>query len=294
MNSNTKNATALDLINRWNAFWAPDFQADDALDSVEIAFFRYYGKRALDLKEVEPSGTLGLIYLKVAVGQMLARHHHDILEIALRLRLVDEVRDLVKCLFQDDSLLAQERELLIRISNEIGWMAGISLLADNPGPEELERALQDLDSVVELLDALRSESYRRGCQNGKELRLHSTVQLFRTVNDCVEALEEADDGIYLAYVDNQGNSSLGFYVKAGDNLCALIDQHEGPKPQLIGYKMPEELYDFVWSYWDHNGDAAYTKQVISRKWLSIGRLNLRLRTQLLWAAWMLGKKAITE
>lgn len=299
MNSNKK-TEALNLIERWNAFWAHDFQADDTRDAAEIAFFRYYGKQALKLVDVDPSHTLGLLYLKYAVGQMLERHCSDILGIALRICLVDEVKELCASMFSRD-VEEQEREFLIQVSNEICAISGVQLLNDVPSSQEIEQLLRDINTVVELLDELNPESYRKGCPNCRNLRLNTTVQLFLTREDLIAALEDAEDGIYLVYVNNHASNEnpdfsdyLGLYVKAGDNLYGRTDKSDLPKPILLDRKMPTELYDFVKVYRTHNEGTAYTKQVVSRRRLSIGKLNLRVRIQLLWAAWCINKMAVTE
>lgn len=299
-NSNTKNATALDLLERWNVFWAHDFRAEDTRDAAEIAFFRYYGKQALKLIDADPSHTLGLLYLKYAVGQLLERHCSDILGIALRICQVDEVKELCSALFSWD-VEEQEREFLIKVSNEIGVMSGIQILDDVPSSQDIDQFLKDVSTVVELLDELHPESYRKGCPTCKGLLLHTTIQLFRTKEDLIAALEEAEDGIYLAYVNNHASKEnpdfsdyLGFYVKAGDNLYGRTDKTDLPDPIMLDRKMPTELYDFVKVYKTHNEGTAYTKHVVSRSRLSIGKLNLRIKIQLLWAAWCINKVAVTK
>lgn len=300
MNNNTKNATALDLLERWNVFWAHDFRAEDTRDAAEIAFFRYYGKQALKLVDVDPSHTLGLLYLKYAVGQLLERHCSDILGIALRICQVDEVKELCSALFSCD-MEEQEREFLIQVSNEICAISGIQLLDDVPSSKDIYQFLKDISTVVELLDELHPEAYRKGCPNCRNLRLNTTVQLFRTREDLIAALEEAEDGIYLAYVNNHASKEnpdfsdyLGFYVKVGDNLYGRADKTYLPEPLMLDRKMPQELYDFVKVYRTRNEENAYTKQVVSRSRLSIEKLNLRVKIQLLWAAWCINKVAVTK
>lgn len=222
-----------DILNKWFAFsgYDPDQTRFNLLSS-EYTYHQTNKRIESLLKDYDPSGALAVIYAKaVFVNEMKDQ------KVALYNVLSDhsawqQYQDAWNS-FYSDEVISLETNFLDGLHRLICEITGKTMLGERDLDKERETVSGAIDRVCTSIDKLRLDVYRRGGNVQPIHKFATSISVFPTLAQCVLALEQAEDGIYLSYI-RMGDTSdgyFGYFVKSGGNLFSL---NERPDEAYVG------------------------------------------------------------
>lgn len=263
----------LNLLNDWAIYSNYDREQNCfRLNSWEYEFNKINKRVEYLLEEYDETGILSIITIKQAFKNVLKQMEISLFELfknheSAKEEILSHYEMYQK--LHDKEILEYENQYYKNISLLIQAVLKKQLLEDKETEEDdLKNKLANCtDKVLTGLKKCHLNVYKKGGIVGKITKISTQIYMFPSIAECLFALEKAEDGMYLTFINvaNSPDSFFGFFVKSNGNLFSFDEripevyrgshQHsrtgrwtEGKADEVFPYE-----YIFNYSNYDYKG-----------------------------------------
>lgn len=278
--------TCLDILNFWFVFtgYDPDKKSFNLL-SQDYEIHRC-NKNIDTFMSYDPTGALCVIYARTAYENLVKD---------ARIKLIDILNNTAS-LYPDlavwrifhwpeietmsDYLLDQMNQLLIN-------MTGRAQIGNRDKTAERRQLSSSVEAVVRQLDNCHIELYFKNPAApvlSHIPKFSPKIHVFDRLCDCLLALEQSSDGMYLCYISNHDTADgyFGFYIKSNGNLLSINErvaesypgQHNNCRNGRWSEAKKFELfpYNFIFNFKNHDYKGYAKEHKIDHSQLDIFQL----------------------
>lgn len=226
--------SALDIVNQFYA--VANYDPDSRKFQISDEYILTSACKQMDklFKDFEDDGGIAAIYAKDAFFSFANRARVRIMEALTKPDGMKELADMYAA-FTSPEMLAIEDAFLDALHQLACKLSGKPMLGKRDRETELKTAVQAVAAVVEKIGSLRVECYKRGGRLSDNLAVlaSSRISVFPTLAQCVLAVEQAGDGLYLCYIRNGDTADgyFGLFLKDNGNVLSF---NERPDEAFIG------------------------------------------------------------
>lgn len=261
-----------DLLNDWTKFSGYDREKNN-FNAHEYEINKMGKKAEKLLQEYDDSGMLSVISLKNGFLKLVDNLQVSLIDILKNKndvkKEIEEYQDLYNR-FYSKEILEYEDIYYRNIMALIEKIVGRKLIADKASDDDsVKKRLTDCtDKVMNGLEKCNVHIFQKGAMPvGKITKFATQIYVFPSIAQCLLALDNATDGIYLTYIDvaNSPDSFFGFFIKNNGNIFSYderIDEayrgsHQHSRNGRWSENKADEIfpYDFIFHYsaYDHKG-----------------------------------------
>lgn len=258
----------LQVLNDWAVYSKYNReQTCFSLNSLEYEFHQINKRVEYLLSEYDESGVLSIIAIKQAYKKILKDLNVNLFDFFSKFeetnKEINEHFEMYKKLY-DKEIVAYENEYYQRIGLLIQKVLGKPLLGDSNNDEFSAMLGAYTDTVLEGLKKCHLNVYKKGGTVGKITKIATQIYIFPSIAECLLALENADDGMYLTYINVQSSpdSFFGFFVKSNGNLFSFDERipeaYRGSHQYSRNGRWTEEKaddifpYEYIFNYSDYD------------------------------------------
>lgn len=276
--------TAFDILNHWAKYT----KYDPKQRSFNILSANYKANRCCKqiekISSFDPTGAFSVMYAKKCFLEICNE---------FQIKLIDFIRDRnalkEECemwdIFHSEDELRVEQNVLDAIDRLVQQATNKKMLGTRDLEKEKEVLLDSVDSVVDDLTTCKVELFLRGASPiGTITRCSTSIHVFERLADCLLALEQAEDGIYLCYISNFGTADgyFSFFVKSNGNILSINERQDEAYPgqhhntrngrwqENKGLKLFP--YSYIFSFDDHDYKGYASKYMIDMEQLDFFNL----------------------
>lgn len=289
--------STFDILNQWVEFWENDMDAGRCNAASPVGEIHRKNKLAMSItSKYDTSGVLGILYIKYALGDLLRHTTVNLVELFEDFDKYETMKDLWDA-FDLDEVKDSERTFINLMNSTITSLTGIKLFPDDASKEGKETAFSSISDILDGMEDLSVEIYRKGEDLDVISNFCTTIQVFETLSDCLIALEEAQDGMYLCFINHYGKPDgyFGYFIKSRGNLFSLNERtkelYEGQNQAV--YTGNDRLfpYDAVTRYRNNEDEVEYLpRHVIDREHLSFSKLNPEMLRTVVISMWLIRQR----
>lgn len=220
----------LQVLNDWAVYSKYDReQTCFRCNSLEYDFHQINKRVEYLLSEYDESGILSIIAIKQAYKKILKDMNVNLFDFFANFedtgKEINEHYEMYKKLY-DKEIVSYENEYYQRIGLLIQTVLGKPLLGDGDNDEFGAVFGAYTDTVLEGLKKCHLTVYKKVRTVGKIAKIATQIYIFPSIAECLLALEKADDGMYLTYINvqNSPDSFFGFFVKSNGNLFSFDER----------------------------------------------------------------------
>ncbi len=260
----------LKTLNAWAVYSKYDREKTCfRINSLEYDFHCINQRVEYLLKEYDETGVLSIITIKQAYKKLLKEINLNLLDL---FRNYDDVTNEINehhkmyNMLYDKEIVSYENEYYQRIGILIQKVLGKQLIGDGRDiDEEFSSMLASYtDKVLEGLKKCRLNVYKKGGTVGKITKIATQIYIFPSIAECLLALENSEDGMYLTYINiqNSPDSFFGFFIKSNGNLFSFDEripeayrgshQHSRNGRWTEGKANEIFPYDYIFNYSDYD------------------------------------------
>ena len=276
--------TPSEILNRWAVYSKFDpNQTRFNLMSDEYTFHRC-NEQLVKFMEYDPTGAIGVLYARSVFEKALDDKRVNLMNIV---KQPDIIRDEIEMwkIFNSPSIQTIQQELLDRINQLVIQITSNKMIGERDIEAERNALLQSVDAIVEQLSTCKVELFLKGgpIQPIKSYSTH--IHVFERLADCLLALEQASDGMYLCYIDNMGTADgyFGFFIKSNGSILAIDErvdeaypgQHKNSRNGRWSESKKFQLfpYDHIFSFSDYDYKGYAGKHMIDHDKLAFFNLS---------------------
>lgn len=265
--------SALDIVNQFYA--VANYDPDSRKFQISDEYILTSACKQMDklFKDFEDDGSIAAIYAKDAFFSFANRARVRIMEALTKPDGMKELSDMYAA-FTGPEMLAIEDAFLDALHQLACKLSGKPMLGKRDRETELKTAVQAVAAVVEKIGSLRVECYKRGGRLSDNLAVlaSSKISVFPTLAQCVLAVEQAGDGLYLCYIRNGDTADgyFGLFLKDNGNVLsfnerpneAFVGQHRNSRNARWTESKAYELFpygSFDFGKYDYKGYATAVK-----------------------------------
>lgn len=221
--------TANDILNRW-------LQYAGVEESHNLLSTQYKVQQCCrtlaKLQEYDPEHLFSVMYAKRCFLHICGEYSiklYDILSDAGSLR---EERELW-AMFHSPEVAQVETTLLNSVDSLVSRVTQQKQLGQRDLEKEKDVLLDSVEAVVDDIQKCQTDLYLGSDKPiGPISKFSTSIHVFERLAECLLALEQADDGIYLCYINNGGTSDgyFGFFIKSNGNLISINERQDEAYP----------------------------------------------------------------
>lgn len=275
--------TAVEVLERWARYsrYDPEQKRFNLLNG-EYEMHRC-GDAISRLSTYDPSGALGVLYARDVCRRQME---------GTKVRLLDVVssperfRESVEmwAVFESADMRAIEDGLLEAMEGIVRQVEGQHKIGERDTEAEKAAVCRSVTAVVEELDKCQMDLYLRGGEISPIRRFSTHIHVFSRLADCLLALEQAADGLYLCYIDNNGSADgyFGFFLKSNGNILSVNErvdeafpgQHRVSRNGRWSDEKKYRLfpYDYMFSFEGHDYKGYASRHLIDHDKLAFSKL----------------------
>lgn len=287
-----------DILNQWVEFWETDMDAGNCNAASPVGELYRKNKLAMSItSKYDTSGLLGILYIKYALGETLRHVTVNFVDLFKDFDKYETMKDLWD-VFDSDEVKDRERPFINLMNSTITSLTGIKLFPDDASKEDKEAVFSSISGILEDMENLSVEMYQTGEDIDVISNFCTTIQVFEHLSDCLIALEEAQDGMYLCFISHYGKPDgyFGYFIKSRGNLFSLNERakevYEGQN-QGRAYPGNDRLfpYDAVTRYRSKEDGVEYLpRHVIDREHLSFSKLSPEMLRTVVISMWLIRQR----
>lgn len=293
--------TTIEILNKWAEYtnYDPD-QTRFNLMNGEWEVHRCNNNIQL-ISEYDPTGALSVMYAKSVCRKILQERRVCVFDAVSNPELLRESAEMW-AIFDGKDVTAIEDRFVDTLDVIVRQIAGKQMLGERDRDAEKDALLRSVVAVVEELSKCNVDLFLRGGEL-KPIQKYSThIHVFARVAECLLALEQADDGMYLCYVNNSGSADgyFGFYLKSNGNILSINERvneaYPGQHKNSRNGRWSEEKkfrlfpYDYMFSYGDYDYKGYARNHIIDEEKLAFFNLTPEAYMPLVLAMVMLNTK----
>ena len=269
--------------------WAKFSKYDPEQKSFSFGNNSFFIKEGNDLiskiyNTYDKTGGLAVIYAKHLCIMLLKDRKASFYDILSSPHDYDAAKEMWE-IFNSAEVLALEQQYIARINSMVeramkGRLIGNSASVGH-GTEAFFAAVE---IAINGLEKTHMDTYAKGGIVKPITKISTHIHVFETLGDCIIALEQAEDGMYLCYIKmyDTADGYFGFFVKNNGNLFsvnerideAYVGQHKRRRSASYAERKLYNLfpYDYMFTFSEHDYKGFATKHVIDADDLSIFNL----------------------
>jgi len=293
--------TPIEILKKWTDYshYDPEQKKFNIL-STEYVYHKCNDNIARFM-EYEPTGILGIIYAKNCFEKLLEDSRIKAIDIVKNRDALKEEFEMWD-IFNSADVKAAEKELLDNISNLISQIVGNKMLGERDLEAEKKALFSSVDAVVEELDKCNVDLFLRGGPIGKITKFDTHIHVFERLAECLLAIEAANDGIYLCYINSGGTSDgyFGFFIKSNGNILFINERvneaYQGQHKNSRNGRWSEEKkynlfpYNYIFDFEEHDYKGYASKHLIDVEQLAFFNLKPKAYMPLVLAMVLLNTK----
>ena len=244
--------------------------------SAEYVFHEACKKITEIVDKYDPSGRLGVLFAKRTYMQVISESKVKLLDILKDENALNEEKAMYG-IFTSEDVRKIEEEYVESLNSVLQVVVGRSMLGERNKDEELAVVYNAVESVVRQLGRCHEDVYvNSGLPVDKVSNISTMIHPFNYMAECVLSIQnEAPDGAYLCYIQNNGTADgyFAIVIKSNGNIFSLNDnvpesyigQHNHSRNGRWADGHQDELfpYEHILSFgnYDYKGYAhSYTVQ----------------------------------
>lgn len=292
----------LEILEAWAKYTKYDRNKNKFnLNSYEYEFHKLNQRIEDVLTNYDNSGVVATIMAKNFFLDML-----DDIQISLSMAITqpEQLKKDIEMynLFNSD-LVNNAENYYANLINDMSQKIINKKLIGNSDDKDFKKVLFSYtDLVVNSLNKCNVEVYKKGGIITNITKISTHIQIFTSLANCLLALENAKDGIYLCYIDvyQSADGYFGFFIKNNGNIFSInerVDEaykgsHQCSRNGRWTEAKQDNLfpYDFIFSYDNYDYKGYSHKYVINEEQLSFFELTEKVYVPILLAMIMLIRK----
>lgn len=196
-------------------------------------------------------------------------------------------------IFHGEDIAAAEDALLEKIDAVVSQVVPTKLLGERDKDAERKTLYGNVETVVEEMTGLHEDLFLRGSAIGPVTHFSTHIHVFDSLAQCLLAMENARDGMYLCYVNSNGTAdgNFGFYIKSNGTILSVNErvnesypgQHKNTRNGRWQDAKKDNLFPYhhIFEYMDHDYKGYHGKQVIDEEKLAFFTLGASVYMPLL-------------
>lgn len=261
---------ALEILKAWLKY--TDYDPDRKsfyLGSVESSYHSC-NKTISQFMPYNPTGEIAVLYAKQQFQKIMADKRVNAFDVISKPELLNTHIDMWKLLSSDDVTVI-ERTVLDDINSLLEQVVPAKMLGVRDLDGEYRALMGAITAVVEALHKCNVELFLRGGPIGRISNFSTHIHVFNQLAECLLALENSPDGMYLCYLKdfNSPDGYFGFFLKSNGTILSINERineeypGEHKKHRNNRYTEAKQYdlfpYDFIFSYdqggYDYKGYA---------------------------------------
>lgn len=276
--------TAFDILNHWAEYtkYDPEQKSFNMLSATYKA--NRCCKQIEKISSFDPTGAFSVMYAKKCFLEICNEFQIKLIDFMQNRNALKEECEMWDIFHSEDELRV-EQNILDAIDHLVQQATNKKMLGSRDLEKEKEVLLDSVDSVVDDLTKCRVELFLRGTAPiGTISRCSTSIHVFERLADCLLALEQAEDGIYLCYISNHGTSDgyFSFFIKSNGNILSINERQDEAYPgqhkntrngrwqDNKGLKLFP--YNYIFSFSDHDYKGYASKYMIDMEQLDFFNL----------------------
>lgn len=215
--------TPYDILNRWAEYanvYSAQYLAHQSCDHLQ------------KIREYDPNGLFSVMYAKIKFIQICNECTLKFIRILKEPDCLKEEREIWN-MFHSDEVLLMEESLLDSIDRIVQQVTQQKQLGKRDLEQEKDALSGSIEAVVDDISKCRTDLYMNsGNPIGPINKFSTSIHVFERLAECLLALEQSDDGIYLCYINNYQSSDgyFGFFFKSNGNIFSVNDRQNEAFP----------------------------------------------------------------
>lgn len=205
-------------------------------------------------------------------------------------------------IFHSEDIIAVENELLEKIDALVSQIVPTKQLGERDKDAERKTLYRSIEPIVEEMTGLHEDLFLRGGPIGRITRISTHIHVFDSLAQCLLALESANEGMYLCYVNSNdtADGNFGFYIKSNGTILSINErvneaypgQHKNSRNGRWQDAKKDNLFPYfhIFEYMDHDYKGYPGKQVINEDKLAFFELGASVYMPLLISMILLSEK----
>ncbi len=292
----------IDILNKWAKFT----NYDPNQETFNLATWNYElhklnKKLEFILKNFDSTGALAVIQAKITFEEIMSQSNIKILDILKNPDVLIKEKEMYE-LFYSDVVLNAEESYMAAINKITNKIISIKLI----GKENIEATkkllFETTDIVLTSLGKCNEDLFIKGGEILPIRQFSTYIHVFETLANCLTALETAEDGLYLCYINigSTADGYFGFYLKNNGNILSINERIDEAYQGAHSYsrnarwsdaKQYEMFpYDYIFSYTEHDYKGISTKHIINEENLAFFELGAEAYFPIIVAMVMINQK----
>lgn len=297
----------LQVLNDWAIYSNYDRNKTCFKMGLEYELHRINEKVEYLLQEYDETGILSIIAIKQAYKKILKEMEINLLDLFRNYENMNEEIEKHYLMYKklyDKEIRTYENEYYQKIGLLIQTVVGKPLLGDGENANEEFASVLGLytDTVLEGLKKCRLNVYKKVGTVGKITKISTQIYIFPSIAECLLALEKAEDGMYLTYINiqNSPDSFFGFFIKSNGNLFSFDERipeaYRGSHQHSRNGRWTEGKvdkifpYDYIFNYSNYDYKGYSTTYQIDEEKLAFLNLEEKVYLPLLLAMVFVARK----
>lgn len=256
--------TTQEILQHWLDYtkYDPNQKSFNLLSS-NYAFYRA-SKAMSAVMEFDPTGTIAVLYAKEVFLQICKEQSVSLFD--LLSGEIPELKDgkTMWDIFMSDDFSVVEKQFLDAIDSLTSKVVGVKPIGERDLEKERAALFDSIVSVTEELTICKTSLYLKGGPIQPIKNFSTSIHVFERLADCLLALEQAPDGVYLCYITSGGTADgyFGFYIKSNGTILSLSErideafpgQHRNSRNGRWSEEKKYNLfpYNFMFSFSEHD------------------------------------------
>lgn len=247
----------LNMLNKWAEYTKYNRdQKSFNLNSYEYQFNSVGRRIERVVNEYDESGFIGLVLAKQAFMDMTKDAKivlSDFLANPDGLKAEQEMYNM----FQSKEIKDAENNFFNLVDSIVQKIINKPMIGEANDEENRQKILNSVEKVITSLDKCRSETFQKsGMPIGAIEKFSTQINVFDSLANCLLTLSNAEDGIYLCYIDiyKSADSYFSFFIKSNGNIVSVnerIDEaFKGSHQRSRNGRWSESKADDIFPY-DH-------------------------------------------
>ena len=293
--------TAIEILKEWLKYsdYSPGKQVRNVLSS---AYYLHRCNEHIEkLSSYDHTGTIAVLYAKREFTKLASECKVKLVDVLANPDYLSEEKQMWAT-FNSSFITDAENQLLDGINALVEQVASARFIGERNRDAEREVLYESIEAVCEQLDKCNVDLHHRGGKIAPTTNFSAYIHVFNSLAECLLAIEQAKDGMYLCYVNNNGTADgyFGFYIKSNGNLLSINERvneaYPGQHKRSRNGRWSEDKkfnlfpYNFIFSFSDYDYKGYATKHVIDNDALAFLNLSAGAYLPLLLAMVLLNNK----
>lgn len=276
----------IDVLNKWAKY--SNYNEEQKmfnLLSYELDMYNQTKRVQGIVNNYDETGLLAVENVKKLFLEMIRNGKVSVYDIITNKDSIKEEVDMYNAFFCKEILEAEKRYVGV-IDALCQKITSKKLIGKNGISDSfIEKVFSFTSSVITALEKCDYETYKTGGEVGEITKISTSIHIFPSLADCLFALGQAEDGLYLCYIDisHSADSYFGFFLKSNGNIFSVNDRidesfrgaHRGSRnARWVEGKATDIFpYEYIFSFDDADYKGYWHSYMIDEDKLSVFNLD---------------------